>query len=234
MHRRLLVSPAAVLLLAAFGIASAQNAYTSRPMNVRAGPDRGYPLVAQLGPGEPLDVHGCLNDWSWCDVSFDGNRGWMYAGGVSFVYQGERVPLYSYAPRLGLPILTFSLGAYWNQYYRGRPWYAQRDTWAHRRFPPHMRPPGRPGAGPVQMPHARPAPRAHQGRPVPNARQPAARPQMPRGGEQGRVAPPQRGAAPQRGAQRPQSGRPQGGHPPEARGRSDHREQGNEQGHRPP
>lgn len=243
MLRRHLLSPAAVLLLAAFGIASAQNAYTSRPMNVRAGPDREYPLVAQLGPGAPLDVHGCLSDWSWCDVSFDDSRGWMYAGGLSFVYQGERVPLYSYAPRLGLPIITFSLGAYWNQYYRRRPWYSQRDAWAHRRFPPHMRPPGRPGTGAVVMPHERPAPRAHQGRPtMPNARPPVVRPSMPRAGERGRMAPPQRGAAPQRGtapergAQRPQSGHsgPRGGRPPGAGGRSDQGEHGHEQGHRPP
>jgi uncharacterized protein YraI len=236
MLRRHLVSAAAVLLLAAFGIASAQNAYTSRPMNVRAGPDREYPLVAQLGPGAPLDVHGCLSDWSWCDVSFDDSRGWIYAGGVSFAYQGERVPLYSYAPRLGLPIIAFSVGAYWNQYYRGRPWYSQRDAWARRRFPPHMRPPRRPGTGTVVMPHARPAP-AHQGRlPMPNARQPVVRPPTPRAGERGRMAPPQRGATPERGAQRPQSGhsRPQAGHPPGARGRSDQGGHGHEQGHRPP
>lgn len=237
MLRRHLLSPAAVLLLSAFGIASAQNAYTSRPINVRAGPDREYPLVAQLGPGAPLDVHGCLSDWSWCDVSFDDSRGWIYAGGLSFVYQGERVPLYSYAPRLGLPIITFSLGAYWNQYYRGRPWYSQRDTWAHRHLPPHMRPPGRPGTAAVVMPHERPAPRGHQGRPtMPNARQPVVRPSMPRAEERGRMAPPQRVAAPERSTQRPQSGHsgPRGGHPPGARGRSDQGEQGHEQGHRPP
>ena len=228
MRRLPVLSSLGLLLLGAFGVATAQNAYTSRPMNVRAGPDREYPLVAQLGPGEPLDVHGCLNDWSWCDVSFGGNRGWIYAGGVSFVYQGERVPLYSYAPRLGLPIITFSLGSYWNHYYRGRPWYSQRDTWAHRRLAPHMRPPGRPGAGPVQMPRGRPAP-------MPNARQPAGGRPMPRGGERGRMAPPQRGAPPERGVQRPQSGHaPQVGHPPSARGRSDRGDHGNEQGHRPP
>jgi uncharacterized protein YraI len=135
MYRRPLVFPVAALLLAACGIASAQNAYTSKPMNVRAGPDREYPLVAQLDAGAPLDVHGCLSDWSWCDVSFGDNRGWIYAGGLSFVYQGERVPLYSYGPSLGLPIVTFALGAYWDDYYRGRPWYAQRSSWAHRRMP---------------------------------------------------------------------------------------------------
>jgi len=165
MHtRRLLISSFGAVLLAALGIASAQNAYTARPMNVRAGPNREYPLVAQLDAGTPLDVHGCLDGWSWCDVSFDGNRGWMYGGGISFQYNGGRVPLYSYGPQLGLPIITFSLGAYWGQYYRGRPWYAQRNTWAHRNFPPPARlagPAGRPQPGPRPMTHSRPPAPAH-------------------------------------------------------------------------
>jgi uncharacterized protein YraI len=208
MLRRPLVYALGALLLASFGLASAQDAYTSRPMNVRAGPNRDYPLVAQLGPGAPLEVHGCLSDWSWCDVSFDGNRGWVYAGGLSFVYQGERVPLYSYGPSLGLPIITFSLGAYWDDYYRGRPWYAQRDDWAHRRLPPHMRPSGRQHAGPPPMSSGRPgmhgrAPMSQGRPPMSQGRRPMPqeRPSMSRGRPQG-------GAHPQsRGPQRGQSGR---------------------------
>jgi hypothetical protein len=47
-------------LLAAFlcsisAAALAQEAYTNRTANVRAGPDRSYPLVAQLGPGPIAD-----------------------------------------------------------------------------------------------------------------------------------------------------------------------------------
>jgi uncharacterized protein YraI len=200
MSLRPLVWSFAALLLGAFSVASAQNAYTARPMNVRAGPNRDYPLVAQLGAGESLDVHGCLSDWSWCDASFDDSRGWIYAGGLSFVYQGERVPLYTYGPRLGLPIIAFSLLSYWDDYYRGRPWYSQRNVWVHRRLPPHLRPPGRTRAGPPQVPQA--------GRPV------GGRP-TPRGEERGRATPPvRRGAQPQgRGAQpqeRSRGSQPQG------------------------
>jgi uncharacterized protein YraI len=212
MRRRPLAYSLAALLLTSFGLASAQNAFTSRPMNVRAGPNRDYPLVAQLDQGAPLDVQGCLNDWSWCDVSFDGNRGWIYAGGISFVYQGERVPLYSYGPSLGLPIVTFSLMTYWDTYYRGRPWYAQRTTWAHRRMPAHLRPAGRPHAGPPPMPQGRPGRPAAGGRPQTHAApqsmsrgRPAAggRPQ-PRGAQRGHAAPGGRGA----------QKRPPSGHPP--------------------
>jgi uncharacterized protein YraI len=209
MPRRPLVATCGVLLLAACGLASAQNAFTSRPMNVRAGPDRDYPLVAQLGPGAPLDVEGCLSDWSWCDVSFDDSRGWVYAGGLSFVYQGERVPLYSYGPSLGLPIITFSLLSYWDDHYRGRPWYSRRDDWAHRRMPPHMRPPGRPHEGPPPRPEGRP-PMSHErpsmapGRPqMSHGRAPSAPPPMSRGRE-----PMSHGGAPMSHGGPPGAGRP--------------------------
>lgn len=131
------------LLLAGSALVNAQNAYTSRPTNVHAGPDPSYPLVAQLAPGTPVDVDGCLDDWSWCDVAFDDTHGWVYSPSLAYVYEGDRVPFYSYAPSFGLPIITFSLGSYWDRYYRRRPWFRDRDDWEHRRIP-HRRPPGPP------------------------------------------------------------------------------------------
>lgn len=243
MRPRTLIYSLGALLLTSAGVASAQDAYTSRPMNVRAGPNREYPLVAQLGEGAPLDVHGCLSDWSWCDVSFDDNRGWIYAGGVSFVYQGGRVPLYSYGPNLGLPVITFSLLTYWDDYYRGRPWYGQRDSWTHRRMPPHTRPSGRPQSGPPPAQPAnprmggRPEPeggergptepqraergrnpqpgRPHAGPPVmPNARPPTGGIPEARGTERGHTAPPARGGRTQA---KPHESRPPG-HPPDGSG----------------
>jgi uncharacterized protein YraI len=205
MHRSRLISSFGALLLAVSGIAGAQNAYTARPMNVRAGPDRDYPLVAQVDAGTPLDVHGCLDGWSWCDVSFEGNRGWMYGGGIYFEDNGNNVWLYSYGPQVGLPIITFSLDTYWGQYYRGRPWYGQRDTWAHRHFAPPVRL-ARPGGSP---PGARPMGGSH---PMSHSRAPApAR----SGGEMRGHAAPQGHAAP---AGR---GPPKGGHtqrPPSSHG----------------
>ena len=149
--------------------AMAQQAFTSKPVNLRAGPARDYPLVAQLGPGTPVQVAGCVNGYSWCDVTLqDGNRGWVYAQNLNYPYQGNQVPLLTYGSAIGLPIIAFSLGAYWGQNYRGRPWYGQQSHWAHRphrprpptvRPPPRPRPPGvfpqpphRPGFGNGQRP----------------------------------------------------------------------------------
>jgi uncharacterized protein YraI len=141
--RKLLTLGLASVLLAIPFATSAQEAFTTRTVNVRAGPDTSYPAVATLGGGAPVEVMGCLDDWSWCDVVFGYNRGWVYAPYLTYVYQGARVPFYTYAPSFGIPIVAFSLGSYWDRYYRGRPWYGRRDYW-ERREPRHIRPPGPP------------------------------------------------------------------------------------------
>jgi len=196
---------AASILGAAFGAcllsfsvsALADNALTSRPANVLAGPDDSYPVVAQLDADTPIQVMGCLDDWSYCDVAFEGNRGWLYSPDITYEYNGGYVPLYSYAPALGIAVVPFSVDAYWGRYYHDRPWYGQREEFMRRGPPHHERPSGPP-------PSHSPPPReallqrpAHQGGPIrlsssdsahqdserhggsadhPNARAPAPRP----------------------------------------------------------
>ena len=136
-------------VLALSAAASAQQAVTTAPVSVYAGPDDSYPQVAQLDTGAPVRVFGCLNDWSWCDVAYEDVRGWLYSPDLTYDYQDSYVPLYSYAPGLGIPVVQFTIGDHWDRYYHGRPWYAQRDEWEHRGPPHHRRPPGPPpSAGP--------------------------------------------------------------------------------------
>jgi uncharacterized protein YraI len=142
--RKLLILGIASIVLAIPIAASAQEAYTTRSVNVRGGPDTTYPPVAVLAPGAPVQVQGCLEDWSWCDVVFANDRGWVYAPYLNYDYQGSRVPFYSYAPSFGIPIVAFSLGSYWDQYYRGRSFYGRRDYWVQRAPPQHFRPSGPP------------------------------------------------------------------------------------------
>lgn len=121
--------------------AAAQTAYAARSANLRAGPGRDYPLVLRIGAGSPVTVFGCLDDWTWCDVAIGQDRGWVYAGNLDFPYQGRRVIVYGNGPSLGFPIISFSLGSYWDNYYRARPWYSRRSYWISRPPRPH-RPPG--------------------------------------------------------------------------------------------
>ena len=144
-------------LLAAFlcsisTAALAQEAFTNRTANVRAGPDRSYPAVAQLPPGVAVQVMGCIDDYRWCDVVFGASRGWIYAGSLAYPYQSGRVPILGYGAIIGLPIITFSIGNYWDSYYRGRPWYRNRSYWVNRPPPRHYRPPQR-----FDRPQVRPA-----------------------------------------------------------------------------
>ena len=129
MRRLGLLASLTAVLLAAPLAANAQQAYAIGGASIFAGPGSDYPVVAQLAPGVRLRINGCLSDWQWCDVSFGPNRGWAYAGDLGYTYYNNRVPVIEYGPRLALPVITFSLGSYWDRYYRARPFYHERSNW---------------------------------------------------------------------------------------------------------
>jgi uncharacterized protein YraI len=199
------------------GASLAETAYTTKSVNLRAGPSRDYELVARAPAGVPVDVYGCVDDWTWCDVSLGDDRGWVYAGNLVYPYQDRRVVILGHGPLFGFPVVTFSAGPYWDTYYRGRPWYSRRSYWVGRPAPNRWvgsRPPGvRPPAS--RPPGLRP-PAARPPRPAvvrPPAYRPQAQPQRPRGGRP-EVARPQ-----------PQPVRPAPAKPPDNRGRPPRREE---------
>ena len=112
-----------------------QLAYVSKEVNLRAGPSSDYPVVAILGAGVSITVQGCMSDYRWCDVSVGDNRGWLYAGNIVYPYQGASVPLLTYGTAIGIGVIAFSVGHYWDDYYRARPWYPQRQHWIDRHPP---------------------------------------------------------------------------------------------------
>jgi uncharacterized protein YraI len=149
--QRLIRSPSlAVCGLLIWAALSSQAAlsqtFTTQSVNVRAGPDRSFPLVTWLPPRTQVRLWGCTSGWRWCDVSARGRRGWVHSRYLSNISRRT-------------PIIAFSVGSYWDLHYRGRPWYAGRpgwDAWGSPGFrppptpmpgPPSSRPP-RPGSGP--------------------------------------------------------------------------------------
>jgi uncharacterized protein YraI len=147
--RRPTLARAVLALLVLLPALAWGQAYTAHSSNVRAGPDIAYPLVAKLYPNTPVDVQGCVAGYRWCDVIFDNGygRGWIYAGNLMYPYATGPVPLLSYGPVIGLPVITFSVGSYWDRYYHDRPWYSRRNYWATRQQPSYGSPvaPVRPG-----------------------------------------------------------------------------------------
>jgi uncharacterized protein YraI len=117
-----LASAALMLSMASALAAHAAPGYSTADVNIRSGPDTDFPSVGVIREGDNVDVRGCLNDESWCDVIWDGNRGWVFSEYLAFDYRGEVTPL----PDVGLsafriPIVAFAATDYWKRHYVGRP-----------------------------------------------------------------------------------------------------------------
>jgi uncharacterized protein YraI len=174
--------------------ACAQPAFTTQAVNIRAGPDRAFPLVTWLPAGPAVNVVGCIDGWRWCDVVTRWERGWVYARFLSLTFRNQPVTIIYNGGWLGVPVISFSVGTYWGSHYRGRPWYGRQGQWSNWRPPPPVvRPPSRPPQGrppPARPPQARPPSRPPQSGP-PN-RPPGQGPGMGPGAPPGTITRPPR------------------------------------------
>ncbi|MEO7150080.1 MAG: SH3 domain-containing protein [Rhodanobacteraceae bacterium] len=144
--KRLLRFAALPLAIALPLAAQAQEGVVSANIGLRAGPAPEYPEIMVLLYGADVSVQGCTGGWSWCDVITDGARGWIPGDYIEYDYDNQPVLLSDYGERIGIPIVVFSIGTYWDNYYRDRPFYRDRGSWYHRRIaitapppPPRLR-----------------------------------------------------------------------------------------------
>jgi len=194
--RKYLTACLAIAVAAPFA-ASAEQAFTARDVEVFAGPSSEYPPIAQLPPSTAVNVAGCLSDWSWCDVFYANDRGWVYAADLVVPFQGSRVAIIEYGPRIHLPVVSFSLATYWQQHYRSRPFFRDREQWVSRVH--------------IEGSHGAPAPAGHersarQSAPSPQSQQAQSRQNL--GQSQQRQMQPQQAASPT--ASPPERNAPQG------------------------
>jgi uncharacterized protein YraI len=126
-HLRILAIAAAAML-AGSTLASAQEAFTTSDVNMRAGPGSRYPVVTTIPSDREVIIHGCLSNWDWCDVSWRRNRGWVFSDYLEALYRNRRIGFDEYRTYIDVPFVSFSFG-YWDRYYRDRPWFDDWDRW---------------------------------------------------------------------------------------------------------
>jgi uncharacterized protein YraI len=151
---------AIALALFAPVFAYANDGFLVSDISLQSGPDSDYPPIGDLQAGTEVDVQGCIEGYAWCDVIVGDDRGWVPGSYLEEEYDNQPVFLVDYGPRIGIPVVSFSIGTYWDAHYHNRPFYSQRTEWVNRRFTP--RPPPRPSIA-----HAPPLPNHGGGHPAP-------------------------------------------------------------------
>lgn len=127
---RNLVLFAALLLFAPQ--AHAESVYAISKVNLRAGPDGGYPVVDILKRNERVDLIGCIQGYQWCEVETkSGEHGWVYAHYLSTTYNGNSVTIVQ-TNGDGIRIVTYYPNFYWDNYYRNKYFYPERYRWIPR------------------------------------------------------------------------------------------------------
>ncbi|MGQ0672859.1 MAG: SH3 domain-containing protein [Hyphomicrobium sp.] len=134
-----LISALAGLTLLCASAAQAAPGYSTADVNIRTGPDIDFPSAGVIPEGDSVQIKGCLDDESWCDVIWDGTRGWVYSEYLAVEQRGEYRPL----PDVGLstfriPTITFVARTYWDRHYVSRPWYRDRARWNDFRIRPRV------------------------------------------------------------------------------------------------
>jgi uncharacterized protein YraI len=133
----------AALALCAPLCASAAEGFVVADISLQAGPDTQYPTIEELYAGTNVEIQGCLQGWIWCDViASNGDRGWVPGTFIEETYNNQRVVVIDYGARIGIPVVSFSIGTYWDHYYHSRPFYAERQQWETRAI--RVRAPSRP------------------------------------------------------------------------------------------
>ncbi len=106
--------------------ASAMPGYAAPRLEIKAGPDDDYPTVATVRYDSPLEINGCLRNWSWCDVTTRRGRGWVHGRNIQAQREGRRV---EFGAPWGVPQFSFNFDTYWDKNYRGQQFYRDRDRW---------------------------------------------------------------------------------------------------------
>jgi len=110
-----------------------------------AGPGRSYPTVVYANRGQRVRLHGCLDAYAWCDVSYDVNetvrqngryitarysvRGWVDADDITVWRHNRAYDFYDASEWYRYPVVSFLFDQYWSNNYRNQRWYNDRTRY---------------------------------------------------------------------------------------------------------
>lgn len=102
-----LAAATALIGVLASGQALAFEAVATNNLHLRTGPGEQYPVETTIPHNDKIEVHGCLEGISWCDLNWGDARGW--AAGDYIAYDGTQGPkvLPLAGDEIGIPIVTF-------------------------------------------------------------------------------------------------------------------------------
>jgi uncharacterized protein YraI len=179
---------AAAMLAFVSTAADAATAVLGSSTNLREGPSTAYEVIRVVPQGATVQINGCIEGVTWCDVTYGVDTGWLSSG--SLLYTGgnhHRAPLAIVGAAIGIAIITSRPRIHYRPHYRPpvivRPPHHRPPVIVR---PPHHRPPVivRPNRPPVVVrpPHQRPpvvvrpnrppVARPHPGRPNPPIQRP--------------------------------------------------------------
>ncbi len=108
LKRKLLAAVAVLAGLLVSGQALAFPSYAATHLNIRSGPGPQYPVLGITGFNNKVDVHGCLADISWCDVTWKGVEGWAAGEYLDYDATDAVVLLTQVGGSVGIPVLTYT------------------------------------------------------------------------------------------------------------------------------
>jgi uncharacterized protein YraI len=96
---------------------------------LHAGPGQDFPIVAHVPPGADIRIVGCSQGFIWCDVAWNGNRGWIAGRFLDSLMNEEHVNVVERGASINMPKVVFEQRTYWRTHYRDYPFYGSPRYW---------------------------------------------------------------------------------------------------------
>lgn len=91
MRNKIVLSAAAAALILAGPAYARSMATATSDLNIRSGPGPDFQVVGAMAANSDADLIGCQEGGNWCQVSYNGQDGWVYSRYL--VTDGEQVVL---------------------------------------------------------------------------------------------------------------------------------------------